>query len=82
VFDANFIDDCATELPRAACQQTVRDPDPPLNVRAAPSASAAVVATLDDGVEITSTRREGRWVAIDTPAVGWVWAASVATDCR
>lgn len=64
------------------CVRVVQDPNPPLNVRAAASSTSPILATLDNGTEVTagssSTRR---WSFIEAPVRGWVWADSISEVC-
>ncbi|GAB5544443.1 MAG: hypothetical protein SangKO_042030 [Sandaracinaceae bacterium] len=64
------------------CHVEVHDDRPPLNVRAAPSARAAVVGTLEEGTRVTPQRgRRAGWVQITAPLTGWVWVANLRRVC-
>ena len=64
------------------CHVEVHDDRPPLNVRAAPSARAAVVGTLEEGTRVTPRRgRRAGWVQITAPLTGWVWVANLRRVC-
>ncbi len=60
----------------------VRDPDPPLNVRAGPSVTAPIVGTLENGTLLfVGDRREG-WLQITAPLNGWVAGNRVEQSCN
>ncbi len=63
------------------CQVVVRDSQPPLNVRARPSARAAVVGSLEDGVAVTIATRAGAWARLSAPIAGYVWRRNLARVC-
>ncbi len=64
------------------CERVVRDDNPPLNVRARPNTRAEVVGGLDDGARITPVEWRGhRWIRIEDPVSGWLWADSTARAC-
>lgn len=66
------------------CSRVVRDPNPPLNVRELASSRSPIIATLDNGTDVTagSSSSDGRWISIAAPVQGWVWAASVPEVCQ
>ncbi len=57
----------------------VKDPEPPLNVRSAPSTQAGqVVGTLQNGTFVSVEREQDGWFQISTPIKGWI--SSQRTD--
>lgn len=66
---------------QVSCSLRVHDPSSQLNVRAAPSPRAAVVATLAHDRVVTVAEERGRWRRLSAPSAGWVWAASLRRAC-
>ncbi len=62
--------DCADVL--------VDDPDGETTLRTGPSSRSAAVAQLPNATLAHVARREGRWLAIDAPERGWLYADNVA----
>ena len=56
------------------CARVVADPNPPLNVRAAPDAGAPVVGSLENGTELRVLENRQGWFRIASPMSGWVFA--------
>ncbi len=66
----------------ASCATRVNDPASDLNVRAAPSARAAVVGTLAHGTEVSvGAETQGSWRRVTAPLEGWAHAERLAFAC-
>ncbi len=48
------------------------DPNPPLNVRAAPTTESAIVGTIPNGTWITVEAEQPGWFRVSNPAPGWI----------
>ncbi|HAN46667.1 MAG TPA: hypothetical protein DCQ32_08980, partial [Cyanobacteria bacterium UBA8156] len=60
----------------------VRDPDPPLNVRAGPAVTEPIVGTLANGTLLFVGDRQDGWLQITAPLQGWVAGNRVAKSCN
>ncbi len=64
------------------CLTIVNDPQPPLNVRAAPSDRFNnIVGTVQDGEPVTVVGRQEGWLRVSTPISGWVDQSLTKTIC-
>ena len=64
------------------CLTIVNDPQPPLNVRAAPSDRFNnIVGTLQDGETVTVIGRQRGWLQVNAPISGWVDQSLTKTIC-
>lgn len=64
------------------CLTIVNDPQPPLNVRAAPSDRFnTIVGTLQDGETVTVIGRQRGWLQVNAPISGWVDQSLTKTIC-
>jgi hypothetical protein len=67
----------------AQCQTVATDPQPPLNIRAVPSAATSqnIVGTAHNGTVLTVVATEPEWLKISQPVAGWVHQPLTATRC-
>jgi Bacterial SH3 domain len=66
----------------ATCLTIVSDPNPPLNVRSAPTDRYKnVVGGVQAGELLTVVSRQGGWLQISAPVAGWVDKALTKTTC-
>jgi hypothetical protein len=65
------------------CQTVATDPQPPLNIRAVPSAATSqnIVGTANNGTVLTVVATEPEWLKISQPVAGWVHQPLTATRC-
>lgn len=60
----------------------VNDPNPPLNVRSAPSTQGNVVGTLKNGNFVTVVKEEQGWFQISDPLAGWIAKNRTESGCN
>lgn len=61
----------------------VKDPNPPLNVRSAPTTSGSnVVGRLKNGTMVTVAAEQNGWLRITTPAKGWISKQNTDSGCN
>lgn len=61
----------------------VQDPDPPLNVRSAPTADGSeVVGKLDNGTMVTVIQEQDGWFQISDPTKGWIAKTRTENGCN
>lgn len=60
----------------------VNDPEPPLNVRSAPSTSAPIRGTLPNGTWVNVSQEEQGWLLITAPQSGWIAKNRTLHDCN
>jgi hypothetical protein len=67
----------------AHCQTVATDPQPPLNIRAVPSAATShnIVGTANNGTVLTVVAAQPEWLKISQPVAGWVHQPLTATRC-
>ena len=71
-----------TTIAMNGCLTIVNDPQPPLNVRAAPSDRFnTIVGTIQDGETVTVIGRQRGWLQVDAPISGWVDQSLTKTIC-
>ncbi len=64
------------------CLTIVNDPQPPLNVRAAPTARFNnIVGTVEDEETVTVIGRQAGWLQVSAPISGWVDQSLTKTIC-
>jgi hypothetical protein len=65
------------------CQTVATDPQPPLNIRAVPSAATSqnIVGTAHNGTVLRVVAAESEWLKISQPVAGWVHQPLTATRC-
>lgn len=70
-----------TPLP-SNCRVTVKDPNPPLNIRASPEVTPGnIVATADNGTPLSVFGSQGKWLQVQSPD-GWVAKNLTQQVCR
>lgn len=61
----------------------VNDPEPPINVRSAPTTDKAnVVGQLKNGTFLTVTKEQDGWFQISDPMKGWVSKSRTTSSCN
>ena len=61
----------------------VNDPNPPLNVRAAPNAtSGEIVGEVNNGTYVTIAEEKDGWFRIKDPVEGWIAASRTDSTCN
>lgn len=65
------------------CQTVATDPQPPLNIRTAPSAATSqnIIGTANNGTVLTVVDAQAEWLKISQPVAGWVHQPLTATHC-
>ncbi len=58
----------------------VKDDNPPLNVRAQPNVTSAIVGTVTDGTFVSVKQEQSGWLKITEPA-GWIAKSKTASQC-
>ncbi len=76
----------ATAMPIALapnCQTVATDPQPPLNIRTAPSAATSqnIIGIAHNGTVLTVVSAQPEWLKISQPVAGWVHQPLTATHC-
>ena len=61
---------------------TVDDPNPPLNVRSAPSTNNKVIGTLKNGETVLVEAEQSGWFRISVPMQGWISKKNVRSTCN
>jgi hypothetical protein len=73
-----LVDEDASPLDPATCERLlVADSDGHTTLRAAPTSRSDALATLRNGTRVTVGRREGHWIAIVHPRIGWLFDGNV-----
>jgi Bacterial SH3 domain len=69
-------------LGTAGCEAIATDPNPPLNVRSAPTDAANnVIGTIPNGTRLTVVNSYRSWVQVSAPIAGWVFDDLVTLTC-
>lgn len=76
----------ATTREVQSCKVTmaiVNDPEPPINVRSAPTTDKAnVIGQLKNGTFLTVTKEQDSWFQISAPLKGWVAKSRTTSSCN
>jgi len=61
------------------CSTTIKDPNPPTNVRSTPNGVA--IGSLTNGTAVTVVERNLGWLRISSPMSGWIYASLTTHQC-
>ncbi len=72
-----MLDDSAAEADEACERYEVSDADGETTLRVGPSSRSAAATVLANGTEVHVAMRDGRWLSVDHPHRGWLFARNV-----